>query len=457
MRNKFPGYYKLTDFDLLWKEATFVLDTSVLLNLYRYPNKAKEQTIATLGKLKERLWIPYHVALEFQRNRLNVIHQQNSEFEVVLRKIDGFYTGIKSLDELTERHYLINPTSFIKSIGEVVSNFRDELGELKQKQAQVNEDDAIRAEIDNLLDGKVGEEPSREAVAAWQESGKKRHSSKIPPGYMDADKEKDQPIYSYGGIEYHKVYGDLIIWNQIIDHCKSNNIESLIFVTDDNKEDWWEKVGGKTIGPRPELVEEIKRLAGVTHFHMYRPDNFLTSANEHIGADITEETIDQVRDISKVTRLFSRQRALLYNRPLISAIGDWVISNSAGSELIKFGDAGRYALMRDGIYFGTEIIDIRHLDAEAGKNLTFDKINYAASVLNPDEWRNSYCFVVAEHIEELVAIKRDVESLLEILKAPLTVYFAVFAAHGQSELEVPFTATNAPDADVFPRRKKPTF
>jgi hypothetical protein len=449
VRSKFPGYYKLNDFDLLWAEATFVLDTSVLLSLYRYPSKAKEETIATLEKLKDRLWIPYHVALEFQRNRLNVIHKQNSEFEEVLKQIGEFESGIRSLERLKERHSLIDPTSFIKSIGEITSKFREELDQLKGAQAQVHEDDAIRVEIDNLLDGKVGEGPSRESVVAWQESGKRRFPSKIPPGYMDVEKdkekekEKDQPIYAYGGIEYHKIYGDLIIWNQIIEQCKSNNITKLIFVTDDNKEDWWEKVGGKTIGPRPELAEEVRRLAGVTHFHMYRPGSFLENANKYIGAQIAEETIDQVRDISSAANKSDlRRRAVLYDRPLVNAVNDWLKTKYGADGLISFGDTDRYLIQKDGSFFGVELCDIRYLGGDEALGLVFDKVNTAISLLATSVWQSAYVFIVSENAEELLEVRSKIEGFLRKLITPITVNFAIFDGQSGGDLVVPFTATN---------------
>jgi hypothetical protein len=39
MKSIFPGHYELAPNELreLWKEAVFVFDTNVLLNLYRYP------------------------------------------------------------------------------------------------------------------------------------------------------------------------------------------------------------------------------------------------------------------------------------------------------------------------------------------------------------------------------------------------------------------------------------
>jgi len=57
------------DFRRLWEEGMFVLDTSVLLNLHRYRDAARIDILAALTTIKDRLWIPYHVALEYERNR----------------------------------------------------------------------------------------------------------------------------------------------------------------------------------------------------------------------------------------------------------------------------------------------------------------------------------------------------------------------------------------------------
>jgi hypothetical protein len=447
MRSKFPGYYKLTEADLreLWAEATFVIDTNVLLSFYRYPQKARDETIATLRGLRDRLWIPFHVALEFQRNRLGVIHKQNSEFENILGKIEKFNPIIKSIGELKDRHSLIDPSFFIESINESIARFVEEVKNSRRSQSQVHEDDLIRKEIDKLLEGRIGEEPSRECVTKWQDSGKKRYPSKIPPGYLDAEKEKDkdQQIYSYGGNEYHKIYGDLIIWNQIIEHCQSDKITKLIFVTDDTKEDWWEEIGGKTIGPRPELVEEIRRLGGVTHFNMYNSGSFLENAKRFVGAKVGEETIGQVREISNVARISElRGRILLYDRPLIDALSVWVRKNFGGEGLISFGDSGRYAAQKDGTLLGIELCDVRYLAGSPALRLIHDKVNTAISLSATSVWQNSHIFIVSEDVENLEQLRGHVERFLKNVIAPVTVNFATFDGEPASDLVVRFTLTS---------------
>lgn len=75
LRDLFPGYYKPSenDFKAMWKDGIFVLDTSALLNLYRYTSGTRDELFRILEQLRDRLWMPYQVGLEFSRNRERVI------------------------------------------------------------------------------------------------------------------------------------------------------------------------------------------------------------------------------------------------------------------------------------------------------------------------------------------------------------------------------------------------
>jgi hypothetical protein len=129
-----------------------------------------------------------------------------------------------------------------------------------------------------------------------------RYKSGVPPGYRDSEKDsEDQPHFVHNGITYEKKYGDYLVWIQTIKHAKQNGVRSLILVTDDNKEDWWLRInsdGEKTIGPRPELVEEIAREGGVQNFLLYSSESFLSHAKTRLEADVSEETIKDVREVA---------------------------------------------------------------------------------------------------------------------------------------------------------------
>ena len=86
MRKTFSGYYRPSqaEFHELWgKKCVFILDASVLLNLYRYPEKAREDLARILEHIKSQLWVPHQAALEYQENRLKVIAEQKSRYRKV--------------------------------------------------------------------------------------------------------------------------------------------------------------------------------------------------------------------------------------------------------------------------------------------------------------------------------------------------------------------------------------
>jgi hypothetical protein len=75
MRKQFPGYYRPTsaDFAQKVKECVFCFDTNVLLNLYRYTPESRENLIKVLQAVKDRVWLPHQVGIEYQRRRIEVL------------------------------------------------------------------------------------------------------------------------------------------------------------------------------------------------------------------------------------------------------------------------------------------------------------------------------------------------------------------------------------------------
>lgn len=300
--------FSKAEFASLWNDAIFVFDANVLLNLYRYQSSTRDDLLKVLGHLGDRIWIPYHVGLEFERNRLSVMADQNKKFSEVNKAVHKSMTGlVTDLDnlQLTKRHSLINPEKLINGYEKLTKVFLKELDELKEKQQGLTDGDQLREKIETLFDGKVGSAPvDQEFVDSIHKEGKTRFDLKIPPGYEDSNKEKSEPDeFMSGGILYKRKYGDLVVWKQILQHSMESEIKSLIFVTDDNKEDWWQIVnsdGPKRIGPRPELYDEISQKSGVEKFYMYNPEGFLKYSKELLHAEVSEDTINEVRDISVI-------------------------------------------------------------------------------------------------------------------------------------------------------------
>jgi hypothetical protein len=78
MRKMFPGHYRPSEpeFRKLWDKCLFVLDANVLLNLYRYSGETRKKLLDIMGRIESRLWVPHQAALEYQRNRLEVISRK---------------------------------------------------------------------------------------------------------------------------------------------------------------------------------------------------------------------------------------------------------------------------------------------------------------------------------------------------------------------------------------------
>lgn len=182
-----------------------------------------------------------------------------------------------------------------------------EIDGFKEMSMDINSLDTIREKIDELFYGKIGKAPkNQEEIDKITKEGAIRYKYRIPPGFRDNKKDLNEDESSHNkheNVYYERKYGDLIIWKQIIKHAKESGLTDIIFITDDNKSDWWLKKSGKTIGARPELINEITEEANVERFHMYTMENFLSYANEKMGAKVEEEVIQEVRNISSNNNL----------------------------------------------------------------------------------------------------------------------------------------------------------
>jgi hypothetical protein len=172
-----------------------------------------------------------------------------------------------------------------------------------RSQLDIAVSDPIRDRLDILLSGKIGPPPNDQAqIDMLSADGDQRFNSKIPPGFADIDKDKNphEAIFYHDGLCYHRKFGDLILWKQLLNHAKENNVKSVLFITSDRKEDWWWREKGKTIGPRPELVREISRVANVELFWLYSSDQFLEGARHFANAEVSQESLSQLKDVVRV-------------------------------------------------------------------------------------------------------------------------------------------------------------
>jgi hypothetical protein len=152
----------------------------------------------------------------------------------------------------------------------------------------------------------VGPPLEEEAHQAALIEGKRRVENMVPPGFKDKGKDDVQAA------------GDYILWEQILREAEQRRCDVLL-VTADVKEDWWRRDGGQTKGPRLELIDELRRRAGV-RLLMVQPVRMLELAKQFLEIEVQDQS---VRDIGRVDKF-----------PLIVQDEELVDSDAADSEPI---------------------------------------------------------------------------------------------------------------------------
>jgi hypothetical protein len=305
MKSSFFGFYPPSpdEYQRLWTEGLIVLDTNVLLNLYRLPTVARDELISVLESLKERLWIPHQVALEFQRKRLTVIAGERKSMEDALTSSSALVTEIqKKVDalQIEKRGLGIEPEALIADLNKANGQLVDAIQKAHNSQLDISASDPVRERLDMLLAGRVGVGPANQAeLDALCADGEERYRESMPPGFMDADKDKNprEATFIFDHIKYQRKYGDLILWRQIMRHAQASGIKTVLLITADRKEDWWWREQGKTIGPHPELVREIRREGQVELFWMYSSGQFVEQANTYTTAKVSTESVAEIQNV----------------------------------------------------------------------------------------------------------------------------------------------------------------
>lgn len=345
MKELFPGYYRPSpeEFKEIWKNSTFILDTNVLLNLYRYDEATRHDFLNTLKKIKSRLWLPHQVALEYQENRHQVIKSEAKRVERIQNDLDKLKSDISTK---LNNYPSISSEKFLVKLDQISEEFIEEIRS-SLFHVKPDEVDFIRIQLDDLFKGKIGSPPkNQKELDLIYEEGDERYKIKYPPGFKDNEKKDN---YLYERLVIKQKYGDLILWKQILQSAKAEKWNHVVFLTDDDKEDWWREENGETVGARPELVKEIYD-SGVSYFYMYNSERFLYFAKEYIQADIKEESIRQVEHVAEFQRSLSRKLTsdskwdLLnpYLRGHIAeiAFGTWLKNNYPNLQIKKEVDQG---------------------------------------------------------------------------------------------------------------------
>jgi hypothetical protein len=291
VKDLFGEYYPLTDAQV--KECvvsgTIVLDANVLLGLYRFSSEERDTLFNFLTTAKERLWIPFQVGLEYQRTRLSVVAQQAGYYERLVELVEAAEAealkktmrGLRFPDEVrAEAEDLMERAA--SAAADAMEPFIAEATAIQSAHVVTRDEavnaDPVRDRLDDLFEGRVGARPSEKARNERILAATKRYAAEIPPGFKDAGKGTDE-----------LAAGDYLLWAELLEHAGSMTTEqSVLLVTQDEKEDWFSKDGQ----PLPALRREFGEHS-VARFHLVSLKDFLSLANEHLRAGVSRSTIER--------------------------------------------------------------------------------------------------------------------------------------------------------------------
>lgn len=308
MKDIFPGFHKKTDKELkaLWEESIICFDANVLLNIYSYSSDTQKALLDLIDKLKEKIALPHQAALEYNRNRYDVISQQEVAYSDFLKKLNQMQTDMEATSKppfLTSKVHKAMIKNFEEVKSEIDANLKIYNGYFSN--------DLIYKKLSQLFDQKITGEFTAEELKTVFSEGTTRFKDKIPPGYEDDKKPENRK------------FGDYIIWKQILNLSK-NEDKSIILITDEKKADWWWKIGdGRIIGPRYELVDELKKISG-NDFHMYSTERFLSFGQEILNVKVNTKAVDEIKQFNKF--ILRTDKDKIVNLENLS--NDFLINNS---------------------------------------------------------------------------------------------------------------------------------
>ncbi len=275
MRTTFHQFFRPTkdEMDAMLAHALICYDANVLLNIYRYSEETQMGLVEVFKTFADRTRLPHQVALEYARNRGKTIVDQVNHCEATERAF------AKVVDDFIKPK---NKQPFLSAgSATALEGIMEELAKKRKALESMISEDSYADLLHSLFDQRISALPDEKTLEQLHKEAADRYERKIPPGYSDLA-EKEIP----------RAYGDYIAWRQLMDLAAQEK-KDFILVTDDSKGDWYLKLKGKTIGPRPELLEEFHRETG-QRIWLFDSEAFLIATKKAGSAQIADSVIEEV-------------------------------------------------------------------------------------------------------------------------------------------------------------------
>ncbi|WP_219135210.1 PIN-like domain-containing protein [Janthinobacterium sp. UMAB-60] len=290
MKNKFKWYFKPSTEEMtkIWENGILTVDTNVLLDLYRYHKSTRDSLLQSIMDFKGEKWLSHQASIEFLRNRTKVIISAEKTFKQAHEETESLEKILNSTISNLKGNRII-PTEIAGDLQIATKTAIDlakkKIAEAKEIYPKFLQSDSLLEQIADVFNNSIGNDFKEEEMDNIKKEAEFRKINTIPPGYLDKEKDGDRP------------YGDFYLWKQILEHAKNQELP-IILVTSETSDDWWERISGKTTGPRPELLIESMEISG-QRVLIYQTENFLKTSLERAHKPINEIALEEIRLMNK--------------------------------------------------------------------------------------------------------------------------------------------------------------
>ncbi len=325
-------------------EHIIVLDTTVLLELYRQPANISLDVISALKRILTNIYIPRQVYEEYLKNYHKICGDEKKKYKKVTKALSDSLKKLqndiaKKVGEYRKHNYT-DISKLQKNLNEKIKDTQNIITEFEKShhaeiQLNINflQNDKVKEFVDLLLNqGSIGQKiPFSKKILLLQE-GQVRYDNLIPPGFHDSAKNGEAK------------YGDLFVWKDIITIAKEKNT-NIIFVCNDTKEDWWEKNKDTPIDLRQELNEEFKETNPSLSIHFLTLDKFFSYLAEELKLGKSKSAL-QLSALDDTREMLAN-----YEDKISQSIKDYLMTINIDEELdedfLETGDENIYWSITD--------------------------------------------------------------------------------------------------------------
>jgi hypothetical protein len=225
-------------------ETHLYIDTSFLMWLTTAGQETRQQFKTWAAEYPGRIHVPLWTKHEYYR------HHASGTLRSRLNRLSDELNLALKVFKLELSRYADNvliPGHPEGALQDAIDDVATRVREITDGAKSWNYEEAANDIIGWMNDRTMPTATPFQSMDSLGEVGAVRYSHDVPPGFLDRRK-KDRPKRGSNR------FGDLLFWQEVMEHAKSDTVKKVIVVTRDRKHDWFLKTS------RPEVEDEWKRL-----------------------------------------------------------------------------------------------------------------------------------------------------------------------------------------------------